>query len=263
MEKAGLVPATDLDGVVHVEAGQFFEPGVAAWANHRWRMGLRKVTQYLVHGRIDRFGASLDYEDGAGNPVEIKMVQPSMWAQHWAAEGDTVTVAPVWYLLQVQAQLTCRPEAEFGWLVPRVDGGNVFRMRVPRDRAVGSAIEEEVAAFWRSIDEGRRPDPDYTARPDQEILRRMSPEAYGTIDLSRSNRAAALCAEIVEAAAAEREAKARARAARAELNAIMGHAAEALVQGYRVKRAIIPAAEVAATIRESYPRLTVSQNRKA
>lgn len=257
-EKSGNVARPDLDGLERIEAGRFLEPAIAAWAAHKWSWPVRKVTEYLVHPRVARMGASLDFETAAGEPVEIKNVDSSIFREKWVSEGDNLIEAPVHYLVQVQHQLACRPAASRGWIVACVGGNKLYRMPVDRHPALVRRIEAEVAAFWAAVDRGDEPAPDF--EQDGETLSLLYPRGGGgSVDLTTHNRAPELCDAYLAGKADEKAAKARAEAALAEIKSLVGAASEARVTGFDISIADIPEGVVAASTRRAYRRFNVKR----
>lgn len=239
--KSGTIPPHDLDENERVQAGQHLEAAIAAWASARWNWPVRKVRDYLVHPHVARMGASLDFETLDGQPVEIKNVDYLVFRDgEWAAEGDVLTDAPAHYLIQVQHQLACRPGIERGWLVVCVGGNRLYRMEVPRHEKLIARIEREVAAFWRSVEEGHEPRPDFEADASTIGLLYAGQEGE-VIDLRQHNRFPDLCAEYLAAHEIEKEARARKAAALAEIKTIMGSATTAIgPDGFKVKASHVP-----------------------
>jgi hypothetical protein len=106
-------------------------------------------------------GASFDYIAHTGAPVEIKW---SARGYGWRYNGEEIDEAPENYLLQVQHQLACTT-SDHAWLVALIDD-EPRRMKVPRNDNIIDAIKHEIKLFWKSIAEGKEPDPDYTTDVD-------------------------------------------------------------------------------------------------
>lgn len=255
--KAGTLDRPNLDGNDRVEAGRFLEPAIAAWAAHRWEWPLRKVTDYLAHPTVARMGASLDFETEAGEPVEVKLVDWSVFKEKWVAEGDDLIDAPVEYLIQVSHQLACRPTAARGWIVACVGGNSLYRMPVPRHPGLIARIEAAVTDFWRSIDAGTPPKPDFGEDGDAiaALFRRGT---GGTADLSASNRAPILCAEYLAAKAEADAADDRKKVALAEIRELVGEASRIIPPaGYRISVADIAETVTKPSVRQAYRRFTI------
>ena len=156
MEKAGKLSPEDISGNNAVQAGTFLESGIANWAAHRWSMDLAKVNDYYTVDDCPGMGASFDYITKTGAPVEIKW---SARGYGWVYNGEEINEAPENYLLQVQHQLACTT-SDHAWLVALIDD-EPRRMKIPRNDNIIDAIKHEIKLFWKSIDEGKEPEPDY------------------------------------------------------------------------------------------------------
>jgi len=156
MEKAGKLSPEDISGNKAVQAGTFLESGIANWASHRWSMDLAKVNDYYTVDDCPGMGASFDYITKTGAPVEIKW---SARGYGWVYNGEEINEAPENYLLQVQHQLACT-SSDHAWLVALIDD-EPRRMKIPRNDNIIDAIKHEIKLFWKSIDEGKEPEPDY------------------------------------------------------------------------------------------------------
>lgn len=162
-QKAGNLPAADLDGNKAVQAGRFFEDGIARWAADKWGWDIQKVREYRTCEKCPGLGATLDYEIKSSlAPVEIKW---SVFGHGWRYEGEDVVEAPEGYLLQVQSQIAVTESAygheiDGGWLVPFL-GGEPRRMWVPKKPAIVDAIREETDFFWQTVRDKKEPAPDF------------------------------------------------------------------------------------------------------
>lgn len=261
--KAGEIPPHDLDRDERVNAGQFLEPSIAAWASNKWHWPIRNVAEYTPHPTVPRFGCSLDFEaiDGA-EPVEIKNVDNSIFRDPnngWETEGTTLLDAPVHFLIQVQHQLACRPGPDRGWLVVCVGGNRLYRMEVPRHPRMIERLEAEVAEFWRSVEAGEPPDPDFQADA-QAIALLYGGRGDEWVDLRDDERARELCAEYLDAHEQEKAAKKRKTAALAEIKTRMHDARGALIgDGFRVKASHIAEST---SVRKAHWRLAVTQQQQ-
>lgn len=209
MEKSGKLPPEDLSENKNVQAGKFLEVGIAGWAASKWGMGLQKVTAYHTHETVAGMGATLDYATDEGIPVEIKW---SARGHGWHYSDDTITHAPDNYILQTQHQMACFG-GNYAWLVALIDN-EPRRMLVPRNDAIITSIEAEVAEFWDSVAAGREPDPDFTA--DAEAIKRLvgqTPISDVTLDAEH----AALFDDYLSAVAEAKAAETFASAAKAQL----------------------------------------------
>jgi putative phage-type endonuclease len=212
MEKAGKLPAEDLDGNKAVQAGKFLEAGIAQWAAAIWNWNINKVEEYHTANDVPGMGATLDYALASGVPVEIKW--NSGFGDGWKYEGDTIIEAPENYILQVQHQLACYDSgAEYAWLVVLLRN-EPRRMKVPRHNGIISTIKQEVADFWQSINDGVEPDPDFNLDADA-IDRLMEQVPLTDVDLGEEH--AVLYNKYLDAAATEKLAQKAKESAKSEL----------------------------------------------
>lgn len=153
--------------------GKFFEPAIAAYAQEKFSITLRKVRRYLSHDSVPGMGASLDYEeygDGTLIPTEMKW---SLYGDGWDWEGEELTAIPDAYMMQVQHQMACAG-AERGQLIA-FTGGDLKRMLIPRSERMVSAIEDAVRTFWADVTAAHEPPVDFSV--DAEAIGRL---AYAT-----------------------------------------------------------------------------------
>lgn len=226
-EKLGNLPHADLDGDERVQAGNFLEPAIAAFAAEAWGIRLRKVNRYIPHPSVERMGCSLDYEafgEGSGYiPVEIKNVDSLIFRDGWKAQRDTIVDAPIHILLQAQHQLACTG-APYAYLIALVGGNRLLRMRFDRDPETIALIEGEVAKFWVAVDARQEPRADFLedAETIGQLYKRVA--AAKAIDMTGHNRLPMLIAEYRAASAAAKAADDRKKSAKAEMLTIIGDA---------------------------------------
>lgn len=259
--KAGNIEADDLDDVERVQAGQFFEPSIAAWAAHKWDWELVKVTQYSQHPTVAGMGSSKDYATPGPEglePVEIKNVDRSEFhkpEKGWALEGQELVDAPVYFLIQVQHQLACWPGIPQGWIVPCVGGNRIYRMPIPRHQGLIARIEERVTWFWDTIRSGQEPSPNFE-RDNATITKLYKGLGLEAIDLTNSARARALCNLYTLNLEDESRAKKAKEACMAELKFMMQDARVADIDGFRIKASHIKGGT---TVRQPYWRFTITK----
>jgi putative phage-type endonuclease len=262
-QKAGLLPADDLDDNERVQAGQFMEPSIAAWAAHKWDLDIVKVREYRANPRVPGMGASLDYMTRAGVPVEIKNVDRSVFKADFEAEKDTIVAAPDHFLIQVQHQISCpaegAPPTAEGLLIACVGGNKLYRMPIPRHTPLIERIEHEVADFWGSIVANEPPPPDFE-QDAEAIARLFKGTGLEQADLSGNPRAREIALAYLTAHDLHTSAKKRKDALLAELKTLLGDAQGALLGGgYKVKGSFIKAGRVEAYDREAYWRFAISK----
>jgi len=171
--------------------GRWLEPAVGKAVEElrsAWR--LEPARHYLRDPDL-RIGATPDFiihGDPRGKGVlQTKTVAPSVYAREW---NDGAEV-PLWIILQatVEAMLS---EADFVAVAALlVDAHNMDCVihEMPRNPAAEEKIKRAVGEFWRNVEEGREPEPDF-ARDADTVKAMWKREATPPveIDLSSNNR---------------------------------------------------------------------------
>lgn len=178
--------------------GRWLEPAVAkAVEELRPEWKLIAPNEYLRDPDL-RIGATPDfyiYGDPRGKGIcQTKTVAPSVYARDWA---DGVEV-PLWIILQatVEAMLA---EADFIAIAALLVDAHAMDCAIhemPRNQAAEEKIKQAVAQFWRNVEQGVEPEPDFTK--DADVLKAMwkrEAEPVQIIDLSGYNRIPELLAE--------------------------------------------------------------------
>lgn len=209
--KRGMLPENFETGVM--TQGKFFEPAIAAYAQEKFNIQLRKVRRYLSSDTVQGLGASLDYEEygtGALVPTEMKW---SLYGDGWDWEGDELTAIPDYYMMQVQHQLAAAPAAPHGQLIA-FTGGDLKRMIIPRSERLISAIESSVREFWADVAANNEPPVDF--KVDADAINRLA-YVRKLRTLTMTPDKADVFERWSKAAAEEADAKARKEAARGEV----------------------------------------------
>ena len=248
--KAGNLPEPDLDNE-RVEAGNFFEPAIAAWAEKKFGLQTRRVLRYMPHPTVKGYGTSLDYETVTGHyPVEIKNVDGLVFRDNWATEGDKIIDAPMHIILQLQAQMACAKK-DRGYLVACVGGNRLYTAEIQAHAGTQARMEKAVTAFWQSIDAGDEPDPNFLKDAEAIAeLYRMAGEAE--LDLTGNNRLTHLCHEYQAASEDAKEAENRKKAAKAEMITIIGDAKKVVLGGFKISATTTKDQEVQAHTKKGY-----------
>lgn len=158
--------------------------------------------------------------------IEVKMVD---WLERkkWGDEP------PMHYLLQSQTYQGL-DNALWGDVVVLVGGNALERFCYDFRPVIYADIEARVAQFWRDIEAGKAPKPDYAR--DGEALREVYGDATDTlIDLRLDNRMPELLADYLAAKTAQKIADAAVETAQAEIIEKVGTNGAAMVDGYSIK----------------------------
>jgi predicted phage-related endonuclease len=186
--------------------GRWMEPAVArAVSELRPEWKLEPAGEYLRDPEL-KIGATPDFYI-RGDPrglgiLEAKTVAPSVYEREWAGGVEV----PLYHILQATTAAMLA-EADFVVVAALlVDAHNmdVAIHEFPRNRAAEEKIQSAVARFWRDLEYGIEPEPDFAK--DADVIRAMwraeaKPEIE--IDLSGDNRIPELLAERAELKAAE------------------------------------------------------------
>lgn len=182
--------------------GNRLQDAIAAGVAEDRGWSVRRLNVYM-RDEQDRLGSSFDFEvlaggelvpGGDGNPLlEIKNVDNMVFRDEWI-DGDAGIEAPQHIELQVQVQMEVanRPWCALVALVGGNDAKVTIRMR---DRQIGQDIRRHVRDFWRSIDAGAPPTPDY--RQDAEFLCRLHGRADANLTVDADAETADLIARYV------------------------------------------------------------------
>ena len=165
--------------------------------------------------------------------IQIKTVEPSILRRKWRQDDGTFE-PPLWIAVQaiVEAELTgaewsCVAALSIG------HGAELQVIDIPLTPGLMPRLRAEVAAFWRRVETGEAPDPDYGR--DAATIARLYPSDDGTeVDLTGDNRLPEILARRAELKAAIKTAEAEAEAIDAEVKAKIGPASRALVPGWRL-----------------------------
>lgn len=224
--------------------------------------------RYYRHPKVPRMGCSLDYiaRDVArlGDTygiMEVKNLDALAYRDGWTLHEDGEVEAPAHIEMQVQHQLEV---TGLNWAaIVALVGGNTARVLIrDRDPEIGARIVSAVRAFWRAVDEGKPPAPDFARDADfvrsrhQTVTPRPEP-----VDLRSNNRLADLCFAYKQHAGIEAGAKKAKDAAAAEILSIVGDAEKAMAQGFSISAGMVPGTTISYE-RAPYRRLTISEKKE-
>lgn len=253
--------AVELEPTERMEWGTDLQDSIASSLARRYGVTIRKATEYC-RTEESRMGASFDFEiTGIADKLPDDMLLMSMFAEHgpalleiknvdrlvfrdqWQTNEASEIEAPGHIEIQVQHQLHVKDRAwaAIGVLV----GGNTGRILVRRrDLEVGASLESRIIEFWKSVDDGIEPAPQFPgdaafvtklygyAEPNKVFDGRGNPELV--------EFAQAYCA----AADAEKMAKEDKDVAKAKLLQTIGDAERAYLDGYTISAATVGPAHV-------------------
>lgn len=189
VDKAGRSPRPPAENA-SMRRGRHAEPmalGYLAELKPKWKIERPNIWITDDDCRLACTPDAYAWEDGALINVQIKTVARSAF-ERWNG------VPPVAYQVQVTAEnmLTGASRGVLAVLVNTEFSAELKLFKVRRIEAAEQRIREIARAFWRDVEAGKRPLPDFSR--DHEAIAALFPQAEpGTvIDLSGDNRVAAI-----------------------------------------------------------------------
>ena len=146
-----------------------------------------KVEQFDVYMRDPdlRMGSSFDYKMVSETEpaiLELKNVDVLAYRKNWI-EYDEETISPPDHIsLQLQHQLEITGY-NVGYIVALVGGNTMKVVKSKRDPEIGKIIKEKVKNFWKKIQSGTEPNPDYT-KDAQYIIKNLCNQADASLILN-------------------------------------------------------------------------------
>ncbi len=231
-QKAGLL-ASDHEESSAMKRGRLLEPVAIELLQDdrpRWKVEGNPMPggSYFVDRKL-RLSATPDAfaidPDRAGfGVVQIKSVEGGIFRKAWCDPDTLDIMPPLWIGVQaiIEAHLTGASWAAIGALVVG-SGVDLHIVDVPVHAGVISRIREAVAGFWRLVEAGTPPDPDY-ARDGETIAALYADDNGASIDLSGDNALPGLVDERQALTATRTLDKKRIDAINAEILAKLGPA---------------------------------------
>lgn len=190
MLKSGQI-ADDPEETAAMRRGRLLEPVAVQLLREERPEWIIDTYPHGVYYRdpVARIGATPDVlardEYGRWGVIQIKSVEPSVFKRTWRDE-DGDLAPPLWVAIQglIEAHLT---RCEWVAVAPMVVGHGLDMpiVSVPLHAGIIDRIKSEVAAFWRGVDRGRPPDPDYGR--DAKLLEQMFAGRDEVADLTGDN----------------------------------------------------------------------------
>jgi len=168
--------------------------------------------------------------DGRQGIVQIKTVEPSVFARNWHNEDGDV-VPPTWIAIQaiMEAHLT---NSEFAWIAALVVGHGIHLelIEVPLQIGVITKVYERAAIFWEIVDAGKTVDPDF-GRDGAAIASVLRQDDETELDLSADNELPVIASQLEAANHARKIAEQTADECKARILHRIGAAAKVRYSG--------------------------------
>lgn len=231
--------------------GRHVEEGIAKAAEEKYDFKLYKADKYYFDDE-NHLGATPDYVDGMGNPVEIKNVS-GFAADKW------VDGVPLHYRVQLQVQmgLMNKPTAT---LIALHAGSRLEKYVEEFNTQFFLKILDKSLALWQRVESGDAPTPG--SDKDYSLLTSVLENDGETADMTNSDEFTELAEELEEVTQRKKalaQVEKDEKIVKARMLALMGAASVAVASnGIKIKRTVINEAEIPATIRKGYTRVTVT-----
>jgi hypothetical protein len=263
-EKTGLT-TPDAEPTAPMQRGLELEPiAIARLQKMRPNWIIQRPNAYYRDPQA-RLGATPDClvkesELGGLGVVQIKSVEPSIFRQQWCNDFSDTPQPPMWIVIQtlVEAHLTQANWAMVGALVVS-HGIELHLMDIPLHPPAIARVKAATADFWRMIEEGREPEPNYEL--DGKLIETLyAAPTENEIDLTGDNELPAIVADYQAFAGKISEMEQQRKALRAEILYKLGIATAARIATGRISaKAIHRAAYTVAA--SSFRRISFKENK--
>jgi predicted phage-related endonuclease len=228
-------PLPDHEDNMMMRRGRRYESliGEDARAKHpTWKITKNK---FYYRDPARRLGATPDFlirtSDGHRGVLQAKTVLPQIFKQYWS-EDDL----PMWIKLQTMLEmiLTRSSFGIVGVLVVGPYNDDYYEYPIPRHEGAEERILRAAEQFWRDVDAGRVPEPDYAK--DGRLIAAMNPHTTKgkEIDLRHDNHILELLDQRERAKAQIEEAKARCEEIEVEIKAKLADCEIGIVDGWHL-----------------------------
>lgn len=257
-QKSGRLERDDTD-TAHARRGRLFESAVGEALREeypQWRIAAGRQYHMLPDERMactPDFVASID---GKMTIIQAKIVTPDKFESEWR------DAPPVAYLMQLQAEMLITGIPR-GVLAPLIfDGWNfpVHAYHFPADDTFQLRLLGAARQFWHHVDNGL--EPRLKLPQDRATLGRLFPDGDGEPPMILAGRddLADLCAARKAISEETKRLVEQKETIDGKLMDVLRNHSKAEIPGrYRINWTTIPAAEIPATTRKSYRRLSISE----
>jgi putative phage-type endonuclease len=252
--------------------GRLLEAIVAEEFANRYGLKIRKINDYMRHGKISRMSASFDYEiigfdhtslpnelqlkfQDLGNAIlEIKMVDSYEYKEKWIDRE-----APLHIEFQHQQQLEVS-NIKWGVIAVLIGGNKLDYLIRNRNEKAGAAICKKIERFWHAFDNNIAPKPNFEKNA-QTIIRLhqlINPEK-SILNEPLNYRLNWICKRISKVKRGIMRFKDLESGYKAELFTMIGEHKKAISQDFEISTTIVDESEMILTQRGKYRRLTIKK----
>jgi putative phage-type endonuclease len=210
-----------------------------------------------------RIGSSFDfaiYKEGENHTtypaalLEIKNVDSLAFKAGWVAEENGHVEAPLHIEMQVQHQMLVSGFTE-AYIAALVGGNTATLIKRTADETIHHAIVAKVAAFWKSIESGDEPRPNF--EKDAEFIKHLYSYAEPNKMVDPTPDIDRLVLEYKAVADEEKAITKKKDAIKAELLTLVGDAEKCAGKTYTISAGVVSEAEITYT-RKAYRNFRIS-----
>lgn len=213
-----------------------------------------------------RIGSSFDYrfllpgvDDDMSCILEIKNVDSLAFKEGWMIDGDNVE-APPHIELQVQHQLLVSGY-ETAYIGALVGGNRVVLIKRGVDEQIHESIKAKVKAFWRSIEEGIEPEPDF--KRDADFIAKLYGKAEKDSVAYADQEITDLAMLYQHAAAAEKVAENQKKEYKAKILTKIGTTAKIMSDQFTITANEVPPTRVEAFEKKGFRNFKINFKKEA
>ncbi len=197
-----------------------------------------KVRPLNVYVRIPelKMGASFDFEyekpNGVKGIMEIKGVDYFQFKEKWEApEEDGEATAYV--EIQLQHQLECFDKYEEAVIVAATSIYDFHVYERKRDMDFGNDLRQVVRKFWKDVEAGNAPSPDFYR--DSDVINELYKDILeADADFTQNEHLNVLLGKYKRLSAEETTAEAERKAVKAEIHMLLENSGKAFTQDFKV-----------------------------
>ena len=230
--------------------------------DQKWTVKRRAQYERLPEQRL---GSSFDFtivggEEGDGI-LEIKNVDPLAVRDGWIVQDEDIE-APPHIEMQVQHQLLVSGK-RYAYIGALVGGNRTMLIRRTPVAGIIQDIVTKAEAFWRSIEEGNPPAPNFSR--DSEFITKLyqSVRPGKVVDVSKDLEILHWVEQYQAASAARDAAEATRQEMKARIFTKLGDAEKATADGFSLTLGLVKATRVEAFDRAAYRNFRVNVSKKS
>jgi putative phage-type endonuclease len=233
--------------------GNRLESAIAQGVAEEKNIEIRKMDEYIQLPQV-RLGASFDFAIGENGLLEIKNVDSLRFKDTWIIEDDMVE-APPHIELQVQQQLLVSGRS-FANIAALIGGNKLVHLEREADPGVHERILEVTADFFKKLETGEAPSPDFVRDSDfiSRLYRQSTPGLIVNADTEIEN----LAAQYAYQAAVKKNAQEEQDAIKARILTMAPDAEKILGQGFSISMGTTKDSFVEAHTRAGYRQFRVN-----